>query len=104
MRCVARRLLGSNDGVNWVVIDKVDDFEATSERMKLAFSREIMQRIRFSCGPAVYGDGVAAYPDTYAKTSSSGIEEWTKVPENRNRVVKKGVGIPMKALSANCVY
>ena len=55
-------------------------------------------------GSAVYGDGVAAYPDTYAKTTSSGIEDWAKVPENRNRIAKKGVGIPMKALSTNCIY
>jgi hypothetical protein len=237
----AWRLLGSNDGVNWVVVDKVEDFEATSERQKLAFIAKIAQYIRFTCdndvltrayevalndalrnvhmfqdgaltepvrcimagevydtpwtrdaainvwnafalldrevsrntlmsvvekaeddgyiitgqywdaiiwaigayqyilvsgdqdfvkiaqsaienslakyareefdakdglfrGPAVYGDGVAAYPDTYAKTASSGIEEWADVPENRSRAVQKGVGIPMKALSTNCVY
>ena len=32
------RLLGSNDGVNWVVVDKVEDFEAASDRKKLAFT------------------------------------------------------------------
>jgi len=32
------RLLGSNDGVNWVVVDKVEDFEATSDRRELAYS------------------------------------------------------------------
>ena len=237
----AWRLLGSNDGVNWVVVDKVEDFEATSDRKKLAFCAKNVQRIRFTCdndvltrayevaindallnvrmfqdgalteparcimageiydtpwtrdasiniwnafalldrevsrntlmsvvektdddgyiitgeywdaiiwaigayqyilvsgdkefvkiaqcaienslakyereefdekdglfrGPAVYGDGVAAYPDAYANTASSGIEEWPEVPENRERVAKKGVGIPMKALSTNCVY
>ena len=35
------RLLGSNDGVNWVVVDKVEDFEATSDRKKLAFTKDL---------------------------------------------------------------
>ena len=35
------RFLGSNDGVNWVVIDKVEDFEATSDRNKLAFTARL---------------------------------------------------------------
>ena len=35
------RLLGSNDGVNWVVVDKVEDFEATSDRKKLAFTAHL---------------------------------------------------------------
>lgn len=32
------RFLGSNDGVTWVVIDKVDNFNATSDRCKFAFA------------------------------------------------------------------
>ena len=32
------RFLGSNDGVNWVVIDRVNNFKATSERNKRAFT------------------------------------------------------------------
>ena len=35
------RLLGSNDGVNWVVVDKVNDFEATSDRNELAFTAHL---------------------------------------------------------------
>ena len=35
------RLLGSNDGANWVIIDQVTGFRATSERNKLAFSRRL---------------------------------------------------------------
>ena len=35
----AWRLLGSNDGVNWIVIDKVEGFRAISDRNKLTFSR-----------------------------------------------------------------
>lgn len=56
-------------------------------------------------GAAVYGDGVAAYPDIYANTNgSSGIEDWLRNPENDERKASSGVGIPMKALSTNCVY
>lgn len=55
-------------------------------------------------GPAVYGDGIAAYPDKYSKcpNQGSGILEWVDYPGNP--VYPKGYGIPMKALSTNCVY
>ena len=35
------RLLGSDDGINWVVVDQVEDFEATSDRKKLAFTAHL---------------------------------------------------------------
>ena len=38
------RLLGSGDGVNWIVVDKVEDFEATSDRNKLAFTAHFVLR------------------------------------------------------------
>lgn len=55
-------------------------------------------------GPAVYGDGIAAYPDKYSKcpNQGSGILEWVDYPGNP--VYPKGYGIPMKALSTNAVY
>lgn len=55
-------------------------------------------------GPAVYGDGVAAYPDRYTQTEKgfSGILEW--VAENPDARVNTGYGIPMKALSTNLAY
>ena len=54
-------------------------------------------------GPAVYGDGVAAYPEKYRNHSlSSSILLWPdEHPEER---IPVGVGIPMKALSTNCAY
>ena len=55
-------------------------------------------------GPAVYGDGISAYPDKYAVSTHSGIEGWPGAAENKELRAKKGVGIPMKALSTNCVY
>ncbi len=53
-------------------------------------------------GPAVYGDGVAAYPDRYLAGGSSSILDWVRVHPTRKAAV--GYGIPMMALSTNCVY
>jgi glycogen debranching enzyme len=55
-------------------------------------------------GPACYGDGVGAYPDAYThtKNGSSGIEDW--VAANPGLRAKTGFGIPMLALSTNCLY
>ncbi len=54
-------------------------------------------------GPAVYGDGVSAYPEKYRNPSlSSGIIRWPK--EHPALRFPVGAGIPMKALSTNCVY
>ncbi len=53
-------------------------------------------------GPAVYGDGVAAYPDRYRAGASSSILDW--VQAHPNEKVPHGYGIPMLALSTNCVY
>lgn len=55
-------------------------------------------------GAAVYGDGIAAYPDQYANGPNPGIEGWLEAPENKDLIVDTGRGIPMKALSTNCVY
>lgn len=54
-------------------------------------------------GPAVYGDGVSAYPPKYRNPSMSpSILRWPEEhPEER---VPVGGGIPMKALSTNCIY
>lgn len=60
-------------------------------------------------GPAVYGDGVAAYPDIYTQAedsslsgSYSGIFEWAAL--NPTRKNPEGFGMPMHALSTNAVY
>jgi len=53
-------------------------------------------------GPACYGDGVAAYPDVYARVNWSGIDAFPAAhPE---LCAKIGHGIPMHALSTNCLY
>ena len=52
-------------------------------------------------GAACYGDGVAAYPDIYASHGQSGIISFADMKEYCH---EKGVGIPMMALSTNCLY
>ena len=55
-------------------------------------------------GGAVYGDGIAAYPDQYAiGAPSSNVMGWLSNPNNTNKNLP-GVGLPMKALSTNCCY
>lgn len=55
-------------------------------------------------GPAVYGDGIASYPDKYADTQCrySGIFDWPKFHPELKR--NNGSGQTMYALSTNCVY
>ena len=53
-------------------------------------------------GPAVYGDGVAAYPDRYSPGATSSILDW--VTHNPKQKASRGYGIPMMSLSTNCVY
>ena len=55
-------------------------------------------------GAAVYGDGVAAYPDRYAQVSNSrsGILHWAE--DQAASYTGKGYPVTMKALSTNCVY
>lgn len=54
-------------------------------------------------GPAVYGDGVAGYPDRYLNNGGgSGILEWRH--HNPDDLAPAGYGLPMFALSTNCLY
>jgi glycogen debranching enzyme len=55
-------------------------------------------------GGACFQDGIAAYPDYYAPKgiSYSGIMSWAEQPQAK--LAAKGVGIPCKALSTNCLY
>ncbi len=52
-------------------------------------------------GPG-WSDGVTAYPDEYADAGgSSGILDWPT--HNPGKMSRPGYGIPMKALSTNCL-
>jgi glycogen debranching enzyme len=55
-------------------------------------------------GGACFQDGIAAYPDYFAPAGIdySGIMSWAEQPNQT--LVPRGVGIPIKALSTNCLY
>ena len=53
-------------------------------------------------GPAVYRDGVSAYPDRYSPGNTSSILDWVKA--NPDKKAQSGFGIPMMTLSTNSVY
>lgn len=74
------------------VINSLEYFEKT----------EFNEELNLFRGPACYGDGVAAYPDIYAKHMQSGIISFAE--ECKELCVNKGVGIPMYTLSTNCLY
>ncbi len=74
-----------------VIRDSLDCFEQTEFDPARGLFR----------GPACYGDGVAAYPDRYVTRGSSILSFVAYAPD---RCAPKGVGIPMFALSTNCLY
>ncbi len=78
-------------------------FSAIRRTLQICLEEEFDPADGLFRGPAVYGDGVSAYPPKYRNPSlSSGILSWSQEhPEER---VPRGGGIPMKALSTNCVY
>lgn len=76
-------------------------FEAAQNTLALREAQELDESSNLFRGPACYGDGVAAYPEYYAKGcgGSSGIYDWVHHHDSA-----RGEGIPMKALSTNCLY
>jgi glycogen debranching enzyme len=78
--------------------------DATRNSLLLFESTEFCPESGLFRGPAVYGDGVSAYPDRYAHTAdnSSSIKRWAEV--NAEHRAPVGEGLPMHALSTNCLY
>jgi len=77
-------------------------FEATKNSLEYFENSEFDSTDNLFRGAACYGDGVSAYPDIYASHGESGII--TFATECKDKCVDNGVGIPMKALSTNCLY
>lgn len=79
-------------------------FQATRNTLAAREADEFDAALGLFRGPAVYGDGVAAYPDRYAEHAggSSAIMDWPK--NNPDRVSHPGFGLPMLTLSTNCAY
>ena len=77
-------------------------YEATANTLEFFEKTELNAELNLFRGPACYGDGVAAYPDIYAKPGESGIKAFAE--ECRDLCADSGVGIPMYTLSTNCLY
>lgn len=79
-------------------------YETTLNTLKYFEENEFDEEKGLFRGAAVYGDGVAAYPDKYGviPDNSSCIKKWVKFhPEER---AKKGFGLNLYVLSTNCMY
>lgn len=77
-------------------------FDAVKNSLAHFEREEFDERMGLFRGPAVYGDGVAAYPDRYSPGGTSSILDWVKA--NPQKKATNGFGIPMMSLSTNCVY
>ena len=77
-------------------------FDSVKNSLEHFEREEFDSRFGLFRGPAVYGDGVAAYPDRYSPGNTSSILDWVK--SNPGKKADSGFGIPMMALSTNCVY
>ncbi len=78
-------------------------FETVSNTLALLEEEEFDHSLNLFRGPAVYGDGVAAYPDKYHNENMNSAI-WTWQDSHPEYKVDKGYGLPMMALSTNCLY
>lgn len=86
-------------------------YEIGARTMRAMEEAEYNDSLGLFRGPAVYGDGISAYPDLYTQTGIytgsewvSDITKWAHVDQNASLKSAKGFGLPMMALSTNCVY
>ena len=77
-------------------------YEAVCNSLEFLEKTEFSSELNLFRGAACYGDGVAAYPDIYAKHGQSGIIVFAS--NCRELCDENGVGIPIYALSTNCLY
>src|SRR5262249_53423744 len=77
-------------------------FEAMKNSLQHFENDEFDSQFGLFRGPAVYGDGVAAYPDHYSPGSTSSILDWGEL--NPDKKVQNGFGISTMTLSTICVY
>ncbi len=84
-------------------------YQTTVNTLKILEDEEFTSEMNLFRGAAVYGDGISAYPLVYAQHDDnvpqepySCILDW--VHANPTKKADKGYGLPMHALSTNCVY
>ena len=77
-------------------------YKAVKNTLQHLEENEFDARYHLFRGPG-WSDGIAAYPDFYANTNGeSGILSWPRY--NADKISRPGYGIPMMALSTNCLY
>lgn len=76
--------------------------EATRNSLAHFEHTELDAELGLFRGAAVYGDGVSAYPDTYAGAGHHNIMGWRDQTPAAHAA--QGEGLPMHALSTNCAY
>ncbi|MDT0642767.1 hypothetical protein RM553_07975 [Zunongwangia sp. F363] len=81
-------------------------YEITKRTLRLMEDQEFDAKNGLFRGAAVYGDGVAAYPEIYTRSKKgntySAIMMWPE--ENPDLKASTGYGLPMQVLSTNCLY
>jgi len=77
-------------------------YQAVNNSLERFEEEEFDPQVGLFRGPAVLGDGVAAYPDRYSPGGTSAIMDW--VNANPTHKASSGFGIPMMSLSTNCIY
>lgn len=78
-------------------------FEAVANSLVRFEVEEFDSELGLFRGAACYADGISAYPDVFGcACGSGGILDWPK--QNRALAAAKGWGLPMHALSTNCLY
>ena len=78
--------------------------DAVANSLAYSESLEFDAEINLFRGPACYGDGISAYPDIYVQGADGAgyIKRW---PKNfPHLAAKHGFGLPMHALSTNCLF
>ncbi|MBN2853034.1 MAG: hypothetical protein JXQ23_09910 [Clostridia bacterium] len=78
-------------------------YEAISNSLSYYEENEFSEDYQLFRGPAVYGDGVSAYPHQYGFSGKEGCI-LGYVNFNKDKINDKGYGIPMHTLSTNAVY
>lgn len=78
--------------------------KAVCKTLKKLEAEEFDESTGLFMGAAVYGDGIAAYPDKYAQTKGhrTGILDWPTA--HAAEAEDSAHGIPMRVLSTNCIY
>lgn len=78
-------------------------YQAIKNTLEICEKNEYTKEYGLFRGPAVYGDGVSAYPLIYGYAGNlSSILHYPKY--NEDKCYKEGFGIPMHTLSTNTVY